>query len=123
MVNVTELKRFLKSQGTAPDAKQTNRQVIISIRSEIENLIERNWAWPAIANLLAQKGIIIKPNTLRNYYYTADAPSSSSPKGDAAPSRGRRAPRAAGKPKDAPPLPPPPAPAADAGDFAAFPRA
>ncbi|MBF0562408.1 MAG: hypothetical protein HQL37_10380 [Alphaproteobacteria bacterium] len=125
MSSLSELRAFLKKQPPQSQGSMSNRQLISKLKPEIKQLLDDNYNFQEIANLLEQKGISIKPNTLRNYYYARDivqdADQDADPPTDK--TRTKKSPPAAatGHPKKeaAPTLPT----TDDVGDFAAFPRA
>ena len=111
MPDIADLRRLLAAQEAKPKLDASSRQIIASLKPEIIRLHkELSWSWLEISDLLAQQGVAVSVNTLRNYVYTAEPSRRAPPSPDTTPRRAKaRSP--AGRGEEAPP-PPTSAPAA-----------
>jgi len=66
--DVDSLRSLLQAQGeTTPPDKVTAKQAVQKLKPEIEQLSEQGWGWTDIVELLSEQGMVLSPNTLRDY--------------------------------------------------------
>jgi len=66
--DVDSLRSLLQTQQNAtPPSKITAKQAVLKLKADILHLSEQGWGWVDIVELLAQQGMRLNPNTLRDY--------------------------------------------------------
>ena len=92
MPDIADLRRLLAAQEAKPKLDASSRQIIASLKPEIIRLHkELGWSWLEVADLLAQQGVSVSVNTLRNYVYTATPSRRAVPSPDTTPRRAKAA--------------------------------
>lgn len=100
MPDIADLRRLLAAQEAKPKLDASSRQIIASLKPEILRLHkDLGWSWLEIADLLAQQGVAVAVNTLRNYVYTAEPSRRAAPSPDTTPRRSKARPPVADAPR------------------------